>query len=92
MFDDRNKGQAIVFSANHVPGQPMKTAVSDGDSVSLRKDGEDVLVRTVKAVGRSRFTGIIYGFEPSYELEYESLNLGDEVKFEEKHIIACSQE
>jgi len=92
MFDERNEGQAIVFSADHVPGQPMKTAVSDGDSVSLRKDGEDVLVRSVKAAGHSRFTGIIYGFEPSYELKYHGLNLGDEVQFEEDHIIACSEE
>jgi len=63
MFDERNKGQVLVFSANHVPGQPMKTAISGGDSVSLRKDGDNVLVRSVKAVGPSRFMGIIYGFE-----------------------------
>jgi len=41
----------------------MKTAISGGDSVSLRKDGDNVLVRSVKAVGPSRFMGIIYGFE-----------------------------
>ena len=92
MIDERNKGQAIDFSVNHDPGQPIKTAVSDGDSVSLRKDGEDVLVRSVRAMGHSRFTGIIYGFEPSYKLEYQCLNIGDEVAFEEKHIIACSEE
>lgn len=92
MFDDRNKGQAIVFSANRDPGQPIKIAVRDGDSVSLRKDGEDVLVRSVRAVGHSRFTGIIYGLDPSYELEYQGLNIGDRVTFEERHIIACSEE
>jgi hypothetical protein len=92
MFDERNKGQAIVFSAIRIPGLPTKSTVTDGDSVSLRKDGEDVLVRSVKAVGPSRFTGIIYGFEPSYKFEYEGLNLGDEVEFEEKHIIACSED
>jgi hypothetical protein len=70
----------------------MKTAVSDGDSVSLRKDGEDVLVRSVKAMGPSRFTGIIYGIEPNYEFEYHRLNLGYEVEFEEKHNIDCSDE
>ncbi|MGB7931308.1 MAG: hypothetical protein WCH04_03655 [Gammaproteobacteria bacterium] len=91
MFDERNEVQAIVFSTNHIPGQPTKTAVSDGDSVSLRKDDEYVLVKSVIAVGSSRFTGIIYGFEPSYEVEYQGLNLGDEVEFEEKHIIACSE-
>jgi hypothetical protein len=52
----------------------------------------DVLVRSVRAVGHSRFMSIIYGFEPSYELDYQGLNLGDEVEFEEKHIIACSEE
>jgi hypothetical protein len=92
MFDERTKGQAIVFAADRAPGQPDKTAVGDGDSVTLRKDGEAVLVRSIKALGSSRYTGIIYGFEPSYELEYHGLNLGDEVVFEEKHIIVCSED
>jgi hypothetical protein len=92
MFDKRGNGQGIFFVSNHIPGQPIKSAVNEGDSVTLRKDGEDVLVRSVKAVGSSRYTGIIYGFEPSYELEYQGLNLGDEVEFEEQHIFGCSEE
>jgi hypothetical protein len=92
VFEERNKGQVIVYSANYVHEYAAKAAVSDGDSVSLRKDGEDILVRSVKVLGSSRFTGRIYGFESSYEFEYLGLNLGDEVEFEEKHIFACSEE
>jgi hypothetical protein len=92
MFDERDKGQAMVFAANRALGQPVKTAVSDGDSVTLRIDGEDVLLRSIKVLGNARYTGIIYGFEPTYELEYHGLDLGDEVVFEEKHIIVCSED
>lgn len=92
MFEERNRGQSIVFSVNDALEERTEASVANGDSVSLRKDGEDVLVRDVKAIGPARFTGIIYGFEPSYGLEYHGLNLGDEIEFEERHIFACSAE
>jgi hypothetical protein len=92
MFDERNKGQAIVFSANRNPGQPMKAAVNDGDCASLRLNGEDVIVRSIKVVGYSTFKGVIYNLEASHEVAQMGIELGDEVDFEEKHIIVCSEE
>jgi hypothetical protein len=87
MFNER-KGQRIFFVSN----QLNTKAINEGDSVTLRKDGESILVRAVKVLGSSRYSGIVYGFEPSRELEYQGLSLGDEVQFEGKHVFGCSEE
>lgn len=92
MFDKRAKGIGIIFVNDSIPGQHTKTVtvVKDGDSVVLHKNGENVLVRSVQSLGRSRFKGTIYGFEPSHTLEYQGLRLDEEVEFEEQNIISGS--
>ena len=90
MFTQRKENVRIIFVGHHVPGQLIKQTVEDGDSVVLRIGNESVLVKDVQALGKSRFKGKVYGFEPSFALEYQGLKVDDEVEFEEKHIISCS--
>lgn len=90
MFDER-KNIGIFFARSHIPGQPIKDEVRDGDSVVLHLSGERVLVRDVKHTGDSRFIGVIYGFEPSFGLEHQGLKVEQVVKFEENHIVSCSE-
>lgn len=90
MFDERTNGIGICFVGKVIPGQPIKDAVRNGQSIVLHKNGENILVRDVQVLGDSRFKGIIYGFEPSHALEHQGLKVEDEVEFEEQHIISCS--
>lgn len=90
MFEKR-KNTGIIFGGNHIPGQPIRDTVKNGDSVVLRHNGESILVRNIKSLGASRFKGTIYGFEPSVALEHKGLKLEDEVEFEEQNIISCSE-
>ena len=90
MFTERQEGQGIVFVGHHVPGSQIKTSVSAGDSVTLRIGDEHVLVRDIKPIGAGRYKGVIYGFEPSYALEYEGLELEQDLEFDESHIFGCS--
>jgi len=91
MFAERLDGFGIVFAGHHVPGQPLKDKVVDGDSVSLRLGDESVLVRNVVTLRPGHFSGVIYGFEPSCTLEYGGLRVGQAVEFGEKQIFGCQQ-
>ncbi len=89
MFDERTKGAGIVFAGNLITGELIKDSIKDGDSVVLRKNGENVLVRDVAKLAGSYFKGTIYGFEPSHSLEYQGLKIDDALEFEEQNIISC---
>lgn len=91
MFDERNRNVGIIFVGSHVPGQPIRDEVKDGDSVVLHLSGERVLVRDVKHFGNSRFKGVINGFEPSFALEHQGLKVEQKVQFGERNIFSCSK-
>lgn len=90
MFDKRDQGIGIIFVGNVVPGERIRDTVRNRDSIVLHKNGENVLIRSVQSLGDLKFKGVIYGFEPSHELEYQGLRVDDEVEFEEQQIISCS--
>ena len=91
MFDERKNNMGIIFGCMRIPGQPIKLEVKDGDAVELHLSGERVLVRDVKHSDNSGFIGVIDGFEPSFALEHQGLEVGQKVKFEERHIFSCSE-
>jgi hypothetical protein len=86
----KREAKGIIFVGHHVSGQSIKREIKEGDNVVLRIDNESVLVRNVHLVSRSHFIGEVYGFEPSFALEYQGINIGYKVEFEEEHIISCS--
>ena len=90
MFTKRSDGSSIIFSGNHSPGQLLKNTVQDGDCVVLQIGSESVLVENVQVLDSFRFRGEVNGFEPSGALEYQGLKVGEDVTFEEAHIISCS--
>lgn len=90
MFTKRKEGSGIIFSGNHTPGQILKNNVENGDSVVLRIGDESVLVKDVKHQSGQVFRGVVYGFEPSYAVEFQGLKIDDSVEFDEEHIVSCS--
>lgn len=86
----RREGVGIIFGGDHISGQPLKTAIENGDYVVLRIGTESVQVEVVLILKNSTFRGKVIGFEPSFSLEHQGLTVGDEVTFEEANIISCS--
>lgn len=90
MFSDRNPALGITYVGSDVPGQNVKNAVVDGDSVALQLLNESVLIRDISTIYPGKFSGIVYGFEPSRAIEFGGLKVGDIVNFSERHILLCS--
>lgn len=89
MLTKRDSSVGIIFLSAIVPGRKIKSSVSDGDEVTLRIDDEDVLVRNVSRTSPGQFSGDVYGFEPSYGIEFGGLKIGDRIDFTEDHVISC---
>jgi hypothetical protein len=92
MFSDRKPTLAITYVGSEVPGQKVKNSINDGDSVALMLLGESVLIRDVGTIYPGKFSGIVYGFEPSGATEFGGLKIGDIVNFSESHVLLCSGE
>ncbi len=90
MFNKRSHGLGITYVSSYEPGTKFKNSVENGDEVTLKIDNESILVRNVQIKGNGKYSGTVYGFEPSIELTYKDLSLDDEVEFEEINIISCS--
>ena len=91
MFEKRTEGRGIFFTSSHTPGQILKSTIEEGDDVILKIDNESVLVKNVKLLSNNNYSGIVYGFEPSFALDFNGVKIEDEVKFCEENIISCSQ-
>lgn len=92
MFDERI-GAGIVFVGGCVFGETarlIKNTIEKGDSVELRLNGVSVLVRDIQATD-SGFKGIIYALGNHGLLEFQGLKYYEEIHFEERHIISCSE-
>jgi hypothetical protein len=89
VFTERPQGHGIVFVGHHEPGTPIKMSISAGDTATLRIGEEHILIRNIEPVGSGRYKGIVYGFEPSFGLEYEGLKLEQEVQFSESQVFGC---
>lgn len=89
MFTDRDSGVGILFMSKVVPGKKIKNSITDGDEVTLKIGDEDILVRDVVAISPGKFSGTVYGFEPSHTVEFSGLKLGQSVEFQERHVISC---
>jgi hypothetical protein len=85
MFADRGPTDVVFYTA----GELIKHTVIEGDELTLRsREGEDVLVRNVRILGPDRYSGTIYGFEPSHATEHAGMELEQQVEFHESNIFA----
>jgi len=89
MFSDRNPTLDIIYVGEDVAGQKLKSSINDGDSVVLKRLNENVLIRDVGTIYPGKFTGIIYGFDPSGATEFGGLKVDDIVNFSESHVLLC---
>ena len=90
MFTKRAKGRGITFVGGKTPGSDFKNTIEDGDSVVLHIEDESVLVNNISLLPNNNFTGKVYGFEPSFSLEFNGIKIDDVINFNEEHIISCS--
>jgi hypothetical protein len=89
MFSDRNPTLGIIYVGADVPGQKIKNSIIDGDSVALMLLNESVLISDVSTIYPGKFSGVVYGFEPSGATEFGGLKLGDIVNFSDYHVLLC---
>jgi hypothetical protein len=90
MFSDRNPTLDITYIGADAPGQKSKNSIDDGDSVALRLLDETVLIRDISTIYPGKFSGVVYGFEPSQATEFGGLKVGDIVNFSDRHVLLCS--
>jgi hypothetical protein len=84
-FDARPDGVGIIFSADVMP----KTQAANGDRVVLRIGRESVLVKNVVVLGVTRFSGEVFGFEPSFSDVHAGICVGDVVEFDHGNVVSC---
>lgn len=89
MFADRDRTLAITYVGTNATGQKTKNSIVDGDSVALQLLNENVLIRDVSTIYPGKFTGVVYGFEPSGAAEHGGLKVGDIVNFSDYHVLLC---
>jgi len=90
-FDNRNPNVGI-FKISNI-GSDMRLAdfgVANARDVILHCNGISVLLKEIRAIGTGSFIGIVFGFEPA-DQEVHGLSEGDEVSFEECHIISMGK-
>lgn len=87
-FDNRDHGAGITF-VRAAPRDAVKQKVEDGDDVTLKIGDEHILVRDARLIAPGRYSGRIYGFEPSHQTEFGGYHLEQDVEFTESQVYTC---
>lgn len=91
-FDERDSGIGYIVSGSYSDDEGIEyDGIKDGDSVSLKYNGERILVRDVSYEDDGVFWGTIHGFEPSFTLSFEDLERGEDISFREDHVFTCTR-
>jgi hypothetical protein len=85
MFNSRGPNDVTFYTAGNI----VRHTLNDGDNVTLRSGDKTVFVREVVTISAGRFSGTIYGFEPSHLTACNGLELDQQVEFQEHHIFGC---
>jgi len=89
-FSSRQPGDGPIFVMNVPLGERLpEPELPHAKSVTLRKGDERVLVRALQHQPGGSFIGEIYGFEPSVDIQFEGLRVGDQIAFDEAHIFGA---
>jgi hypothetical protein len=89
MFSDRRPGLDITYIGGDGTGKKARNSIEDGDSVALSLEGESVLVRDVSTIYPGKYSGVVYGFEPSKATAFGGLRVGDIINFSASHVLLC---
>jgi len=82
MLTEKGPNDVVFYTS----GELIVHTISDGDSLTLRSDDQDVLVRDVVVLEPGRYSATIYGFEPSRATELNGLRLDQRIQFGERHV------
>lgn len=80
-FDVRGRGDALVFGPVTSQRPTKKSSVEDGDTVTLKIEGEPVIVAHTLCLGADQYRGIIDCFETRAESSFQGYAVGDAVEF-----------
>lgn len=90
MFTKRKHGMGITYTSGVISGQGIKNTIDNGDRVVLHIGKESVFVKNISLLSDNNISGTVYGFEPSFSLEFNGIKIDDEIKFNKEHVISCS--
>lgn len=91
VFANRDANVGITFFSAVTPGNKIKSEIRDGDEVTLKIGDEDILIKSVVTLSPGRYVGTVFGFEPSYSVEFGGIQIGDNVEFDEMHVFGCHE-
>ena len=91
MFLKRTPGVGIIYADSYPNAGKMKNTPQKGNSVILKIDKENILVKIEEILSNETFKGKIYGFEPSFSEEFKGLKLEESIEFQEVNIISCGE-
>src|SRR5262245_44573655 len=84
-------GRPVFAVAGYQPGQPLpEPQIRDAKVVTLKKNAERVLVGSIKVRGDKSYVGEIVGFEPSLDIEFDGMRVGDLIAFEAAHVVGIA--
>lgn len=91
-FETRRPGDGPMFVWNVPLGERLtERNLADAKTVTLRKEKELVLAHSVQRQPDGSFIGEIYGFEPSVDIQFEGMRIGDSIAFEEAHVFGANE-
>lgn len=89
-FAVRRPGDSPITTQNFTPSNKLKNAdLSNAKDAVLHKGSERVLVRDIVREADGQFSAEIYGFEPSYQLDFEGMKVGERIVFRDEHVFSC---
>jgi hypothetical protein len=91
VFEKRKPSAGIIKTSHFDSGKgPVDFGIADADNVILHCEGITVVVINIQETDDGIFTGIVLGFEPA-DSQVPGLAQGDEVVFEEDHVISMGK-
>ena len=85
MFTERSSSTYEPVIIGDTNKMPFRSTPLPGDTVFLKIGPETVIINLLDLSGHI-YRGKITGFEPSLEVQFQGLTLGQIVEFNEKHI------
>lgn len=90
MFDINDAG-GITWGGSYGPNTTISNTIDDGDSVTLKINGEVVSVINIIRIEGENYSGTIHSFPPGYDITFSGLTLGQQVEFTRKNIFTVGK-
>lgn len=91
MFSVRNKGENIIFVNRINEKSISEKEFHIGDDVVLHIGDEKIKVKITYYDDNNKFKGNISGFNPHISIQFNGLQLGQEINFNEDNIYSVTR-